>query len=128
MAAIVILFSTLSSTRAAGSIEWDEYGAALPDEFVCVLSRVGTLEIGGGNERVYYQLSNRCSRPLEIHCAFAANGHKLPAFEGMITSVAQTTAEAHAVNIRDSRRIAISVASERCEFWFSGSLPQKPDT
>jgi hypothetical protein len=116
-----LLLLAASSAGSLAGIDWGEYSPALIDEYACVVSRIGTFDEGSGRQLVLYQLWNTCSKPVELHCVFAANGRKLPAFDETIAADAQTRADAHSALVPAADQIVITVASRRCEFGFKGA-------
>ncbi len=110
----LVLLAASSGSGLAG-VDWGEYTPALIDEYACVVSRIGTFDEGSGVELVLYQLWNTCSKLVELHCVFAANGQKLSALDETIAADAQTRADAHAL-VPAADQIVITVATRRCEF------------
>ncbi len=97
---------------------WDSYSPLGPDEYSCVVSRLGTSDLVRGTVRLEFQVKNRCKKPVRIRCSFQANGTDLPKFDETLGPGAVTNAGDHSAILPQASQYTVEVASTNCEFWF----------
>jgi hypothetical protein len=108
----------INASTANSRTHWDRFSPLGPDEFSCVVSRLGTSDYLRGIIRLSFQVKNSCKKPVRFRCSFQANGTDLPKFDERLAPGAVTDAEEHSTLLPDASEYVIEVSSKNCDFSF----------
>ncbi len=119
----VVMFVSLSlpllhASPVPSRTQWDTYSALGPDEYSCVVSRLGTSDYLTGIVRLSFQVKNSCKKPVRFTCSFQANGTALPRFDERLAPGASTDADKHSAILPRASQYTVEVSSTDCDFSF----------
>jgi hypothetical protein len=115
---LAVGFVLFHSSAVSTPTQWDRYSPLGPDEYGCVVSRLGTSNFLRGIVRLSFQVKNTCTKPVRIRCSFQANGTDLPSFDVRLAPTAVTEPGKHSVILPRASQYSVVVASPDCEFSF----------